>query len=84
MNCVLYICNIQRKKDMTNTNTNTETVIVKSNGNESIAANLTFRILRNGKSYDMFIHETYSEAKSRLQTLKRIGKHSNFEILVLE
>ena len=61
-----------------------ETLIVKSNGNESIKANLQFRILTNGKRYDMFIHETYLAAKSRLQTLKRILKHSTHEILVIE
>jgi hypothetical protein len=61
-----------------------KTLIVKSNGNESIEANLKFRILTNGKRYDMFIHETYSAAKSRLQTLTRIFKYSNHEILVIE
>jgi hypothetical protein len=61
-----------------------ETIIVKSNGNESIKANLKFRILRNGKRYDMFIYETYTEAKSRLQTLAKIFKYSSYEILVIE
>lgn len=61
-----------------------ETMIVKANGNESIKANLKFRILTNGGRYDMFIHETYNGAKHRLQTLKRLFKYSNHEILVIE
>ena len=61
-----------------------ETLIVKSNGNESIKANLKFRILTNGKRYDMFIYETYLDAKSRLQTLAKIFKYSTHEILVIE
>jgi hypothetical protein len=61
-----------------------ETLIVKSNGSESIKANLKFRILTNGKRKDVFIHETYSSAKSRLQTLARIFKNSTHEILVIE
>ena len=61
-----------------------ETLIVKTNGNESINANLKFRILTNGKRYDMFIYETYSEAKSRLQTLAKIFKYSTHEIIVIE
>jgi hypothetical protein len=68
-----------------NKNTNEmETLIVKLNGNESIKANLKFRILTNGTRYDMFIYETYSEAKCRLEKLKRILKHSSHEILVIE
>jgi hypothetical protein len=61
-----------------------ETLIVKTNGNESIKANLKFRILTNGKKYDMFIHETYSAAKTRLKTLSKIFKYSTHEILVIE
>ena len=61
-----------------------KTLIVKSNGNEMINANLKFRILTNGNRYDGFIHETYNSAKSRLETLKRILKHSTHEILVIE
>ena len=61
-----------------------KTLIVKTNGNESINANLKFRILTNGKNYDMFIYETYLEAKIRLKTLTRILKYSNHEILVIE
>ena len=61
-----------------------ETLIVKSNGNESIKADLKFRILTNGKRYDMFSYDTYTEAKSRLNTLARIFKYSNHEILVIE
>ena len=61
-----------------------ETLIVKSNGNESIKADLKFRILTNGNRYDGFIHDTYNAAKSRLETLKRILKHSTHEILVIE
>ena len=60
------------------------TLIVKQNGNESIKANLRFRLLMNGTRYDMFIHETYNEAKSRLATLKRIFKYSTHEIIVIE
>ena len=61
-----------------------KTLIVKSNGNENINANLKFRILTNGKRHDMFIHETYSAAKIRLQILAKILKHSTHEILVIE
>lgn len=61
-----------------------ETLIVKQNCNESIKANLRFRLLMNGTRYDMFIYETYSEAKSRLVTLKRIFKYSTHEILAIE
>ena len=61
-----------------------ETLIVKSNGNESIKADLKFRILTNGKRHDMFIYQTYSAAKSRLKTLAKIFKHSTHEILVVE
>ncbi len=60
------------------------TIIVKSNGNESVKANLKFRVLTNGSRHDMFIHETYSAAKNRLQTLARIFKYSTHEILVIE
>ena len=60
-----------------------ETLIVKSNGNESIKANLKFRILSNGK-YDMFIHETYYSAKNRLEKLSKIFKYSTHKILVIE
>jgi hypothetical protein len=61
-----------------------ETLIVKANGNESIKANLKFRILTNGKKHDMFIHETYLAAKTRLETLAKIFKYSTHEILVVE
>lgn len=61
-----------------------ETLIVKPNGNESIKANLKFRILTNGKRYDMFIYETYLDVKSRLQTLAKIFKYSTHEIIVIE
>ena len=61
-----------------------ETLIVKANGNESVKANLKFRCLMNGTRHDMFVHETYNEAKSRLATLKRIFKYSTHEILVIE
>ena len=73
-----YICPIKLKQEIM------ETLIVKANGNESIKANLKFRILTNGKRHDMFVHETYNEAKSRLATLKRIFKYSTHEILVIE
>ena len=61
-----------------------ETLIVKPNGNERIKANLKFRILTNGTRYDMFIYETYLDAKSRLQTLAKIFKYSTHEIIVIE
>ncbi len=61
-----------------------KTLIVKSNRSEAINANLKFRILINGKRHDLFIHETYSAAKSRLRTLSRILKYSTHEILVIE
>jgi hypothetical protein len=61
-----------------------ETLIVKQNGNELIKANLKFRIITNGGKYDIFIHESYQAAKSRKETLKRIFKHSNHEIIVIE
>jgi len=60
------------------------TLIVKQDGNESINANLKFRVLTNSKRRDMFIYETYSAAKSRLQALAKIFKYSTHEILVIE
>lgn len=60
------------------------TIIIKSNGNETINANLTFRVLTNGKRYDTFIYETYSDAKNRLQTLSKILKYSIHEIIIIE
>ncbi len=61
-----------------------ETLIVKQNGNESIKANLKFKVLTNGKRHDIITFETYGEAKNRLKTLTRIFKHSTHEILVIE
>ena len=61
-----------------------ETVIVKEQGNELIKANFKFRILINRRRYDSIIYEKYHEAKSRLETLKRIFQHSKHEILVIE
>ena len=61
-----------------------ETLIVKTNRNESINADLKFRNLTNGQRYDMFIYETYSEAKSRSQKLAKIFKYSTHEIIVIE
>lgn len=60
------------------------TIIVKPTGNESVKANLKFRVLTNGSRYDMFIYQTYSAAKSRLKTLTKIFKYSTHEILVIE
>ena len=61
-----------------------ETIIVKANGNEVVNSNLQFRVLMNGVRLDMFIHETYSDAKSRLATMKRIFKNSSLQIVVIE
>lgn len=61
-----------------------ETLIVKENRNELIKSDLKFRLLINKSRYDFFIYDKYSDAKSRLNKLKNIFKHSSFEILVLE
>lgn len=61
-----------------------ETLIVKSKGNEIIKANLKFRILTNGKRHDVFIHETYSSAKSRLKKLQNMFRQSEHIITVSE
>jgi len=65
-----------------------ETLIVKKNGNESVKAGLKFRVLRtnvNKARYDMFINDSYSKAKSRIDTLKNIFKGSwNYEIVIVE
>lgn len=65
-----------------------ETLIVKKNGNESVKADLKFRVLRtnaNKSRYDMFIHDSYSSAKSRIDTLKNIFKGVwNYEIIIVE
>ena len=64
-----------------------ETLIVKQNGNESIKADLKFRVIMGTytkKRYDHFIHETYSKAKSRIETLKRIFKAYSYEIIIIE
>ena len=61
-----------------------ETLIVKQSGNESIKANLRFKVLTNGKRHDAFIYETYSGVKCRLQTLSRLFKYSTHDILVIE
>jgi hypothetical protein len=68
----------------TQTTKTMETLIVKQNGNESIKANLKFKVLTNGNRHDIFIYETYFEAKNRLKTLTRIFKHSTHQILVIE
>ena len=65
-----------------------ETLIVKKNGNESVKADLKFRVLRttvNKARYDMFIHDSYSKAKSRIDTLKNIFKGAwDYEIVIVE
>jgi hypothetical protein len=61
-----------------------ETIIVKQNGNELIKADLKFRVLTNGKGYDIFIYDKYSLVMQRLSTLKRLFKFSTHEILVIE
>ena len=65
-----------------------ETLIVKQNGNESVKADLKFRVLRttvNKSRYDMFIHDSYSKAKSRINTLKGIFRGNwNYEIIIVE
>mgnify|MGYP006258815969 FL=1 len=64
------------------------TLIVNKNGNESVKADLKFRILRtnvNKARYDMVIHDSYSKAKSRIDTLKNIFKGAwNYEIVIVE
>lgn len=60
------------------------TLIVKENGNEVIKSNIKFRILMNRGRLDMFVYETYSEVKARLNLLSRIFKNSSFDILVIE
>lgn len=60
------------------------TIIVKSNGNEVVNANLRFRVYTNNNRPDMFVYETYSEAKQRIEVLKPIFKYTNFKIVVIE
>ena len=60
------------------------TLIVRQNGNESVKANLRFRVLMNRSKLDQFRFESYNQAKTRLATLKRIFKFSKFEIVVIE
>ena len=61
-----------------------ETLIVKENGNEIIKSNLLFSIKMNNK---LTIHknfESYNQAKSKMDSIKTIFKHSKFEIIVTE
>ena len=64
-----------------------ETLIVKQNGNESVNADLKFRVIMGTstkKRYDLFIYDTYSKAKDRIETLKRIFKAYTYEIIIIE
>lgn len=61
-----------------------KTMIVKENGNETINANLKFRVLMNRTKLDGFRNETYSKAVDRMNVLKNIFKYSIFEIIVIE
>lgn len=61
-----------------------ETIILKQNGNESVKANLNFRVITTKGRLDMFIHEKYSDVKSRIDKLSKIFKHTNFLIIVIE
>lgn len=64
-----------------------ETLIVKQNGNESVKADLKFRVImgtHTKKRYDQFIHDSYSKAKDRIETLKRIFKAFTYEIIIIE
>ena len=76
--------NITIYKGIEITEVNTYHYVFTLNGMKYINKNLKFQILTNGSRHDMFIHETYSAAKSRLQTLERIFKYSTHEILVIE
>lgn len=64
------------------------TLIVKENGNELVNSELKFRVIMGTttkKRYDNFIWETYSKAKDRIETLKRIFRgYTNFEIIIVE
>jgi hypothetical protein len=60
------------------------TIIVKPTGNESVKANLKFRVISNRNRYDIFVYETYSAAKNRIEVLKQIFRYTTFEILVIE
>ena len=63
-------------------------LVAKQNGNESVKADLKFRVLRttvDKSRYDMFIYNRYSKAKSRIDTLKNIFKGSwKYEIVIVE
>jgi len=61
-----------------------KTSIVKEGSNELVNSNLRFRVLMNRKKADLFRYETYSEAKSRLEVLKKIFSFSKMEILIIE
>lgn len=58
-------------------------MIVYEDCNEVINAKLQFRVITNLERYDK-IYDTYSKAKERIETLKRIFQFSFFNIIVEE
>ncbi len=59
-------------------------VIALNEFNEMHKANLKFRVISNRNRYDIFVYETYSAAKNRIEVLKQIFRYTTFEILVIE
>lgn len=65
-----------------------ETLIVKQNGNESVKADLRFKVIWstvNKHRRDSFTFGSFSEAKSRMETLKGIfkAKQWRWEIVIV-
>lgn len=60
------------------------TLIVKEKGNEIIESNIQFRVLINTSRLDLFTYDTISEAKQRIQVLRKIFQHSTFDILIVQ
>jgi hypothetical protein len=65
-----------------------ETLIVKPSSKESIKANLRFQVLRSTSDktrFDSFIYDSYSKAKERIDTLKKIFKGDwKYNITIVE
>ncbi|MEQ9466593.1 MAG: hypothetical protein RLN88_04225 [Ekhidna sp.] len=66
-----------------------ETLIVKENGNESVKANLRFKVIRSTVSKhrrDQFTYDSYSKAVDRMEGLKKIfkAKEWRWEIVIVE
>ena len=66
-----------------------ETIILKQNGNETVKAELRFKVIWstiNKHRRDRFSFDSYSKAKSRMKTLKESFKAEawRWEIVIVE